>query len=99
MISVFSFRFSIEQLDEKKNKNSCIFINMDQTPIFFDMAGKYTFEQIYKKQVTVKKTKGDKMRVTFMLSVTSDGILLPPYIIVKSNNIKELENQFPDESI
>lgn len=88
----------MEILNEKAEKK-CLFINMDQTPIFYDMSRKFTYNEKNKKQITVKKTIGDKMRATVCLTVASDGTKFPPYLIFKSDAKKPLRNDFEDHSI
>ena len=63
------------------------------------MSSKYTFEHKNQKEVAMKKTTRSKLRVTFMLAVSSDGSRYPPYIIMKSKNKKEPINQIPQHSI
>jgi hypothetical protein len=56
--------------------------NADEVAVFFDMPRNYTLSEKGQKQVTVKTTGYEKLRVTVMLSVTADGNKLPPYIIL-----------------
>lgn len=60
--------------------------NTDQTPIYFDMVGNYTLEQIGKKG-PVKVTTGgkEKDRFTVQLTALADGTKLPPLIIFKGS--------------
>jgi hypothetical protein len=92
------YRCSIGFLKEKIGKEKCIFLNLDQTPVFYDMSGRYTYEEVGAKEIAIRKTTGDKMRLTFMLCVSSDGQRYPPYVIIKSKS-KEIFNKFEEISI
>ena len=72
---------------------------MDQTPIFFDNSSKYTINEKGKREIIMKKSTGTKERCTFMLTVSSDGVKFPPYIIFKSNNKKPILNPFQEYTI
>ncbi len=63
------------------------------------MSNKYTYDQKGKKDISIRKTTGDKQRFTFMLAISSEGIKFPPYVIIKSENKKELFNQYDEVSI
>ena len=69
---------------------------MDETPVYFDLTSKYTYDIRGKKTVSIRSTKGSKQRCTFLLSVASDGTMLPPYVILKSKNLKPFKNPFED---
>ena len=69
---------------------------MDEIPVYFDLTSKYTYDIKGKKTISIRSTKGTKQRCTFLLSVASDGTMLPPYVILKSKNLKPFKNTFED---
>ena len=71
--------------------------NMDETSIFFNMPSNKTIEIKGKKTVQIVMKNQEKMRVSLILAVLTDGTKLPPYIIFKGNNsspilTKEISN-------
>ena len=93
------FRASIEILGEISGKTECLIINMDQTPVYLDPSSNHTINEMGKREVLIKKTTGTHQRCTFMLTITNDGWLFPPYIIVKSKRKSDLPNCFPEYCI
>ena len=57
--------------------------NMDETPIWVDMPGDYTIEQIGKKTISMKSTGNEKSRITVMLCAMADGSKVPPMVLFK----------------
>ena len=72
--------------------------NTDQTPVFFDMPSNYTINEKGAKEVRLRTTGGEKMRMTVMLAITADGRKLPPYIIFKRKTIPKGE-RFPKGAV
>ena len=67
----------------KEGVSSLLMINMDETPIYFDMQRNYTYHWRGDKTVSLARTNGFKKRVTVCLTILSDGRKLPPLIIFK----------------
>ena len=59
-------------------------LNMDETPIYFDMATDTTYDQKGAKDVPVKTTGYGKMRFTVVLTVSAAGRKHKPMIIFKN---------------
>ncbi len=57
--------------------------NMDETPIWMDMPGNYTLEEVGLKTITMASTGNEKSRLTVMLAAMADGTKLPPMVLVK----------------
>lgn len=75
------------QLRLKKRYHLSQIGNADETAVFFDMPRNYTVSEKGQKQVTVKTTGYEKLRVTVMLSATADGNKLPPYVILNRKTV------------
>ena len=65
------------------NRDRRFIINMDQTPVFFSMSSKQTFELIGKKTIHIRTSTNDTKRVTVAVTITADGTLLPSFLIFK----------------
>ena len=59
----FVFRLRIE-----KSYEMCNIFNMDETPVWFDMAGNFTVNQTGEKTVHIRGTGNDKNRFTVVLT-------------------------------
>lgn len=59
-------------------------INMDETPVYFDMTGGMTHTLKGSKDVLQKSTGHDKTRFTVCLAVSAAGKKLPPMLIFKN---------------
>ena len=57
--------------------------NMDETPVYLDMPGTKTIDNIGEKTIALKTTGHEKQRVTVMLAGLADGTKLPPVVILK----------------
>src|SRR5215510_9489201 len=57
--------------------------NADETAICLDMPPNYTLEKKGVKEVLLKTTECEKLRLTVMLAATGDGRKLPPLLILK----------------
>lgn len=58
-------------------------INMDETPIYFDMPGNTTVNKKGCREVWIKSTGAEKRCITVILSCTAAGDMLPPMVILK----------------
>jgi len=60
--------------------------NADETAIYLDMPPNYTLEKKGVKEVLLKTTGCEKLRLTVMLAATADGRKLPPLLIFKKKD-------------
>ena len=65
------------------HRNQCFIINMDQTPVFFDMTSGRTLETAGNRTVNGQTGTSSTMRVTVAVTVTANGEMLKPMIIFK----------------
>jgi hypothetical protein len=65
------------------NRDRRFILNMDQTPVFFSMSSKRTYEVIGKKTIHIRTSTNDTKRVTVAVTITADGTLLPSFLIFK----------------
>jgi hypothetical protein len=73
-------------------------VNAHETAIYLDMPPNYTLEKKGVKEVLLKTTGCEKLRLTVMLSATADGRKLPSLLILKRKALPELE-AFPKDVI
>ena len=70
-------------------------INMDETPMYFDMGADTTYAPKGSKDVLITTTGYDKLRLTVVLTITASGGKLSPMIIFK--NLKNVPKLGADE--
>ena len=58
-------------------------INMDETPLHFDMPGSRTVDKKGCREVHIRSTGAEKHRLTLILACTAAGDMLPPMVIFK----------------
>jgi hypothetical protein len=61
--------------------------NADETAIYLDMPPNYMVEKKGVKEVRLKITGCEKLRLTVKLAATDDGRKLPPLLILERNNL------------
>ena len=62
-------------------------INMDETPMYFDMPGNTTVDKVGSKTVTVKTTGHERHHFTVMLACQADGKKICPMVTFKRKNM------------
>ena len=72
--------------------------NADETAIYLDMPPNHTLEKKGVKEVLLKTTGGEKLRLPVMLAETADGTKLPPLLILKMKTLPKSE-AFPKDVI
>jgi len=72
--------------------------NADETAIYLDMPPNYTLEKKGVKEVLLKTTGCEELRLTVMLAATADGRKLPPLLILKRKTLPKSE-AFPKDVI
>ena len=55
-------------------------LNMDETPVWFEMPGKSTYDYKGKSEITVSSTGHEKQRITVTLAAYADGTKLAPLV-------------------
>lgn len=80
---LLSFQRFVIRLRQKNEYPLNMIANMDETPVWFDMAGSLTVDSKGTKTVHVRTTSNDKNRFTVVLTCLADGTKLPPVIIFK----------------
>ena len=78
-----AFLRSVREARKQSKYPDNMIINMDETPMYFDMTTNKTVNLKGAKTVSVRSTGADKRRLTAVLAATSDGKMLPPMIIFK----------------
>lgn len=61
---------------------------MDETPIYLNMIPNKVISRKGEKNVIVRTQSQEKIRITSLLSICTDGVKLPPYIIFKQKYYK-----------
>ena len=59
------------------NRDRRFILNMDQTPVYFAMSAKQTFELIAKKTIHIRTTADDKKCAIVAVTIAVDGTILP----------------------
>ena len=72
--------------------------NADETAIYLNMPPNYTLEKKGMKEVLLKTTGCEKLRLTVTLAATGDGRKLPSLLILKRKNLHKSE-AFPQDVI
>ena len=80
---LLNFQRYVIQLCHMKNYLLSNIANMDETPVWFDMAGDLMIEEIGAKTVHIRTTGNKNNRFTVVLICFADGQKLPPMIIFK----------------
>jgi len=78
------FEESIKTFREGVTAVERTLLNMDETPVWFDMPSRYTVTKKGTKHVTLRATSNEKKRVTVVLACKSNGEKLPPIVILKT---------------
>jgi len=65
-------------------------VNADEMAIYLDMPPNYTLEKKGVKEVLLKTTGCEKLRLTVMLAATADGRKLPPLLILKRKTLPKI---------
>ena len=80
---VTSFHKFLHDLRVKDEYDDKFIVNMDETPVFFDLVPNKTVNQEGNKSVIVRTSGSDKRHVTVMLAVSAAGDVLLTFIIFK----------------
>ncbi|GES90224.1 pogo transposable element with KRAB domain [Rhizophagus clarus] len=86
------FHQFINNLRTRKSFDLCNIFNMDETLVWFDMAGNFTIDQKGEKTVQIRSTGNDKNRFTVVLTCAAgNGTKLPPICIFKGKRLSKGE--------
>jgi len=95
---VASFTTFVKDLRSEDDFDDEFIINMDETPVFFDLIPNKTVEKQGSKSVIVRSSGSEKRHVTVILAIAADGAVLPTMIIFKGK--RALKNiKVPDGCI
>ena len=78
-----SFVKQVKELRKAHSFSPELIINMDETPLYFDMPVSRTINKRGARQIRVKSTGAEKRRFTVILACTASGKMLPPMMIFK----------------
>ena len=74
---------NIKDLREMHHFPDTMVINMDETPMYFDMPGSHTVHKKGCREVCIRSTGAEKRRLTVILACAAAGDMLPPMAIFK----------------
>ena len=74
---------NVKALREAHKFSSDMIINMDETPLYFDMPSSHTVSKKGLREVRIRSTGAEKRRLTVILACTAAGSMLPPMVIFK----------------
>ena len=80
---VTSFNKFVKDLRVEDEFDDEFIINMDETPVFFDLVPNKTVEKLGSKSVIVRSSGSEKRHVTVVLAIAASGDVLPTMIIFK----------------
>ena len=72
-----------------------LIVNMDETPVYFDLVPGKTVNEKGAKSVLVRTTGNEKRHFTVVLAVSANGDVLPPMVIFKGK--RDLKFEFPKD--
>ena len=78
-----SFLNEVRVLRVHHGYSSDMIINMDETPMYFDMVPEKTISKKGRKEVRVRLSGAEKRKLTVTLTCTGDGEMLPALEIFK----------------
>ena len=79
-----NFENSINTFRDQVNNFKKTLLNMDETPVWFDMPSRYTVTRKGTRHVNLRATSNEKKRITVVLACKSNGEKLPPVVILKN---------------
>jgi hypothetical protein len=95
---LFNYKRYITNLRKTGNFLMGQMANADETAIYLDMPPNYTLEKKDVKEVPLKTTGCERVRLTVMLAATADRRKLPPLLILKRKALPKSE-AFPKDII
>ena len=94
-------KMKMENLPLTKSKTILVFGNFDEVPLQFDMVSGRTYDFQGKKEIGIQTTSGVKMRVTVLMSILSNSVVLPPLFVFKTKKAipKEIQVKYADSAL
>ena len=77
------FITNVQVLREAHSFPDAMVINMDETPLYFDMPTSHSVHRKGCREVRIRSTGAEKRRLTVILACTAAGDMLPPMVIFK----------------
>ena len=68
-----------------------LIINMDETPVCFDMPSNATIAKCGQKEILIRGTGAHKRRFTVTLACTASGVMLKPFLTFKAKTDRSLK--------
>jgi len=91
---ISSFTSFVRDLRLDNDFDDEFIINMDETPVFFDLVPNKTVSVKGSKSVIVRTSGSDKKHVTVMLAVAANGSVLPAIVIFKGKRpLKDIKKR------
>lgn len=81
-----NFMKQVKELRKAHSFSPDLIINMDETPLYFDMPASRTINKRGARQIRIKSTGAEKRRFMVILACTASGIMLPLMIIFKGKD-------------
>ncbi|GBC24355.2 pogo transposable element with KRAB domain [Rhizophagus irregularis DAOM 181602=DAOM 197198] len=81
------FRRFVIRIRVRKSFELCNIFNMDETPVWFDMAGNFTIHTKGDKTIHIRGTGNEKNRFTVVLTCAADGTKFPAICIFKGKQM------------
>lgn len=78
-----NFFQSVQSARKQTKYPDSLIVNMDETPMYFDMASPKTVSQRGTKTISIRSTGAEKRRLTVVLAASADGQMLPAMVIFK----------------
>lgn len=83
----------IKYLMKAFNITSNYVLNVDETPLFMENTSNYTLDMKGKSTKPVMTVNNDKERITFLLSITAEGVHLPPFVVIHGKLVERLVSE------
>ena len=92
MEKIISFILYIRKIRiQNRYKDNCIFC-MDETPVWIEPIANTTLDKKGQREVPIKSTGHEKVRITVILTAKADGKKCKPFIVIpRKREIKELQ--------
>lgn len=97
MAKINDFHEFVEKIVEQHSITPDHIINMDETPLSFDIPTTRTVNQKGEKSITIRTTGHEKSNFTVALACAADGSKIPPMVIFKKAKVPK--EQFPNSVV
>ena len=87
LTEIRNFRIEVEELKSYLPKKFVTFCNLDETAVQLCMNSQGTYDIRGNNEVIVQGNSNSKKRLTFLLAILDNGVILPPLIIIQSRNL------------